>query len=284
MDRQVYYRDIQRDKNKQSTSAIVVDLVKEIRAIMPRLGGKKLYCILQNSLQKLKIGRDKLFTILKANNMLIIPRKKYQKTTNSHHRFKKHKNLIKNTECERVNQIWVSDITYTGNRENPSYLALITDVYSKKIVGFNVSDSLSVDGSVKALEMALSNRNTKKKFPLIHHSDRGLQYCSNEYQKLLKENNIEPSMTEQYDPYENAVAERVNGILKQEFDIDKHNTSLELKTKLISNAIQIYNEKRPHWSNSLLTPNQMYEQTQIKPKTYKKTKGSNIKITTFEVL
>ncbi len=125
-------------------------------------------------------------------------------------------NQIKELEFTRPEQIWVSDITYIGNRKNPSYLALITDAYSKKIVGYNVSDSLNVRGSLSALEMALKNRKYRNE-PMIHHSDRGLQYCSNEYQKILVKNDILLSMTEQDDPYENGIAEKINGILKYEF-------------------------------------------------------------------
>lgn len=244
---------------------------------MPKIGTRKLYYLLENELKELKVGRDKLFNILKANNLLIKPKKKYHITTNSHHRFKKHKNEIKEMEFVRPEQVWVSDITYIGKRENPSYLALITDAYSKKIVGYNVSDSLSVKGSLLALKMALKNRVYKNE-PVIHHSDRGLQYCSNEYQKILEKNDILPSMTEQYDPYENAIAERINGILKQEFDINKYNTNLKTKRKLVQNSINIYNKFRPHLSNYLLTPNQMHKQEILKRKSYKKVKGSNIKL------
>lgn len=160
--------------------------------------------------------------------MLIKPRKRYHITTDSHHRFRKHKNLISTLEIEKPDAVWVSDITYVGNRINPSYLALITDAYSKRIVGYNLSTSLCVKGSLKALEMAMGNREVRN-YPLIHHSDRGLQYCSNDYQKLLKDNDISPSMTEKYDPYENAIAERINGILKQEFDIAKRLKTLVSK-------------------------------------------------------
>ena len=224
---------------------------------MPKIGTRKLYYLLENELRLLKVGRDKLFKILKANQLLIRPKRKYHITTNSHHRFRKHKNQIKELEFTRPEQIWVSDITYIGNRKNPSYLALITDAYSKKIVGYNVSDSLNVRGSLSALEMALKNRKYRNE-PMIHHSDRGLQYCSNEYQKILVKNDILSSMTEQYDPYENAIAERINGILKQEFDIDKDNTTLEIKRELVHNSIEIYNNYRPHLSNYMLTPNQMH--------------------------
>ena len=240
---------------------------------MPKLGGKKLYHILKPELQILRVGRDKLFKVLRANNMLIKPKKKYHVTTNSHHRFRKHKNQIKELEYNRPEQVWVSDITYIGTRENPSYLALITDAYSKKIVGYDVSNSLNVAGSLRALEMALKNRIYRNE-PIIHHSDRGLQYCSNEYQKLLNKNGISSSMTEQYDPYENAIAERVNGILKQEFDIDKYNTAIVIKQKLVQNAIEIYNTSRPHLSNYMLTPNRMHQQNKIKRKGYKKQKAA----------
>jgi len=241
---------------------------------MPKLGGRKLYFLLKDELSTLKVGRDKLFRILKANHMLIKPKKSYHITTDSHHRFRKHKNLISTLEIEKPGLVWVSDITYVGTRVNPSYLALITDAYSKKIVGYNVSNSLSMEGSLAALEMALANR-VYKNHPLTHHSDRGLQYCSNEYQKLIKEHQIKPSMTEKYDPYENAIAERINGILKQEFSIARNIKSLNLKKKLIKNAIEIYNKKRPHLSNQMLTPIQMHAQNKLKRKQYKSKKLNN---------
>ena len=232
---------------------------------MPKIGTRKLYYLLEEELKSLKVGRDKLFKILKTNQLLIKPKKKYHITTNSHHRFRKHKNQIKNIAFTRPEKVWVSDITYIGNRKNPSYLALITDAYSKKISGYNVSDSLNVKGSLAALEMALKNRIYRNE-PIIHHSDRGLQYCSNEYQQVLENNKIQPSMTEEYNPYENGIAERVNGILKQEFDIDKFDANLKIKTKLVQNAIKIYNAFRPHLSNSMLTPKQMHQQNTIKRK------------------
>lgn len=242
--------------------------------IMPRLGTRKLYYLLKNELSILNVGRDKLFRILKANHMLIKPKRSYHTTTDSHHRFRKHKNLVTNVEIEKPEVVWVSDITYVGNRTNPSYLALITDAYSKKIVGYDVSNSLNVEGSIKALDMATKSRVYKNQ-PLIHHSDRGLQYCSNEYQQLLKENDISPSMTEKYDPYENAIAERINGILKQEFSVARNIENLNFKKKLIKNAIAIYNNKRPHLSNQMLTPIQMHEQNKLKRKQYKSKKLNN---------
>jgi transposase InsO family protein len=242
--------------------------------VMPRLGGKKLYFLLKSELNLLKVGRDKLFRILRANHMLIVPKKSYHITTNSHHRFRKHKNLVSTIEIENPESVWVSDITYVGTRTNPSYLALITDAYSKKIVGYDVSKSLAMEGSLRALEMAMTNRRYKEN-SLIHHSDRGLQYCSNEYQKLLKQNRIKSSMTEKYDPYENAIAERINGILKQEFAVAQNIKDFKIKKKIVKNAIEIYNTKRPHLSNHMLTPKQMHEQKKLKRKQYKSKKLNN---------
>ncbi|MDO5980422.1 IS3 family transposase [Flavivirga spongiicola] len=257
VDRQVYYRAIKSKAQRQAIVQKVIALVRGIRNVMPKLGARKLYHLLKKELSALKVGRDKLFKILRANHMLITPKKSYHITTDSHHRFRKHKNLISTMEIEKPESVWVSDITYVGTRSNPSYLALITDAYSKKVVGYNISDSLSMEGSLQALNMALGNRMYKNQ-PLIHHSDRGLQYCSNEYQQLLMSNNISSSMTEKYDPYENAIAERVNGILKQEFDIARSIKDLDIKKKLIKDAIDIYNDQRPHLSNHMLTPEKMH--------------------------
>jgi len=241
---------------------------------MPRLGTRKLYHMLRAELSKINVGRDKLFRILKANKMLIVPKKSYHVTTDSHHRFRKHKNMVSQIEFERPEQVWVSDLTYIGNRKNPSYLALVTDAYSKKIMGYDVSSSLEVNGSVRALEMALKKRSYKVQ-PLVHHSDRGLQYCSNEYQRILNDNAISTSMTEQYDPYENAIAERVNGILKQEFAIAAYATDLATKKLMVRDAIHLYNSLRPHLSNHMLTPNIMHKQSKLKRKQYKSKKLNN---------
>ena len=241
---------------------------------MPKLGCRKLYYLLKDQLSTLNVGRDKLFRILRANHMLIKPKKRYHITTDSHHRFRKYKNLVSILEIEKPESVWVSDITYVGTRKNPSYLALITDAYSKKIVGYNVSNSLSAEGSIQALSMALADRMYKDQ-PLIHHSDRGLQYCSDEYQEILKDNGVKPSMTEKYDPYENAIAERINGVLKQEFDIARNIKNLNVKMKLIKNAIEIYNNQRPHLSNQMLTPILMHKQDGIKRKIYKSKKLNN---------
>lgn len=268
VNRQVYYRNIQTVKRRKSRAVQVIELVESIRLQMPKLGTRKLYFMLENELKQLKVGRDMLFRILKANHMLIVPKRRYHITTNSRHRFRKHKNLIENVVPEKPEQIWVSDITYVGNRQNPMYLALVTDAYSKQIMGHDLSNSLDVSGSLRALKMAVKTRKYKNNV-VTHHSDRGLQYCSNEYQRLLKRSKLNCSMTESYDPYANAVAERVNGILKEEFIGYKNNHSLNIMKKIVDDSIEIYNEQRPHFSCYYKTPKQMHQQNEIKIKTYK---------------
>ena len=249
----------------------VIDLVNGIRKKMPKLGTKKLYHKLKKALKDLGVGRDKLFDILRANSLLIKPKKQYHITTDSHHRFKKHKNLVENLEIKRPEQVLVSDITYVGNRDYPMYLALITDAYSKKIMGYDLSNSLGAEGATLALKMAIKNR-IYPESDLIHHSDRGVQYCCDLYQKVLKKAKIKCSMTERYDPYQNAVAERINGILKQEFIGDVKIRDIGLMKLLIENSIEIYNQERPHYSNFMLTPEEMHLQSKIKMRTYKKQK------------
>ena len=268
IDRQVYYRRIKRKINKEAKAIEVVSMIHQLRQSMPRLGGKKSYHILMDDLKSIKIGRDKLFDILRANHLLIQPKRSYHVTTNSHHRFRKHQNLILDLEINKPNQVWVADITYIGKREKPCYLSIVTDAYSKKIMGYYVAENMNTESSVKALNMAIKQRKSKE-IPLIHHSDRGLQYCANDYQNMLSKNGILPSMTQNSDPYENAVAERINGILKQEFMIDKYNLDLKVMKKIVKESINIYNELRPHYSNFMLTPNKMHLQSQIKMRTYK---------------
>jgi putative transposase len=251
------------------TAEKVIFLVREVRQQMPRIGTRKLYYLLEDQLRDFGIGRDKLFAILKANHLLIKPARSYRITTNSHHRFRKHKDLTAKLTPTRPEQVWASDITYLGGRGNHQYMALVTDTYSKKIVGYDVSSSLSAEGAVRALKMGLKQRAyTDEK--LIHHSDRGLQYCSDSYQNILNKRKIKCSMTESSDPYTNAVAERVNGILKQEFLLDQYSIKLPLMKQLVKNSIQIYNQQRPHLSCYMKTPEQMHCQSQIKIKTYKR--------------
>lgn len=250
----------------------MVQLVLEIRRRMPRIGTRKLYYLLEEPLRTLGVGRDKLFSILKANHLEIVPKRSYRTTTNSHHRFRKHKNLVEQMQLTRPEQVWASDITYVGNRNRHNYLALVTDVYSKKVVGYDLSNSLSVEGTLRALKMAVKQRMYKKE-ALIHHSDRGIQYCSDDYQQLLGKQKITCSMTESYDPYANAVAERVNGILKDEFQLEEYNVGTKTMKKLVKESVNIYNTRRPHYSCYMLTPEQMHRQRGVKIRTYKKNDG-----------
>jgi putative transposase len=273
IDRQVYYRRIRRKIVKQDKAEQVILMVDAIRKIMPRIGTRKLYYLLSDKLLLIKIGRDKFFDILRANHLLIQPKRSYHITTNSHHRFRKHENLILDLEINRPEQVWVSDITYIGKRDNPCYLSLVTDAYSKKIMGYFVANNLNTQSSVMALKMALKQRKNFN-LPLIHHSDRGIQYCANEYQEELIKKRVLCSMTQNSDPYENAVAERINGILKQEFSIDKYNQGAKITNQIVKESVAIYNGLRPHYSNFMMTPNQMHSQNKTKMRTYK-TKNSS---------
>ena len=270
LSRQSYYKNKSSRVKRNADLIIVRDLVIRIRCRMPRIGTRKLYYLIKDELNEsnIKIGRDVLFNFLRAEHLLIKPKRSYVKTTNSKHWMKKHPNLIKNMEVTKPEQLWVSDITYIQTEQGHNYLSLITDAYSKKIMGYELLDNLSTAGPLKALESALKNR--KYTHDLIHHSDRGLQYCSSEYITILKENNVKISMTENGDPYENAIAERVNGILKYEFlIIDGFKNHLQA-LEVISESINIYNESRPHLSCQMLTPNNAHLQQEIKIKKWKK--------------
>ena len=208
-------------------------------------------------IKKVKIGRDTLFKVLREHKMLTL-RKKYScRTTNSHHRFYKYRNIIKDVEITRPNQVWASDITYIRTVKGFCYLALITDMYSRKIVGYDLSDSLELKGCVRALNKAIYNTKTIK--GLVHHSDRGIQYCSNVYTQILKRKKIGISMTEENHCYENAMAERVNGILKDEFYLDQTFTNVAHAKRAAKNAINLYNQIRLHLSLDYKTPNMVYK-------------------------
>ena len=239
---------------------LVKEAVMEIRMQMPRLGTRKLYYLLEKKLSEMsiKIGRDALFSFLKSENMLIKPKKNYTKTTNSKHWLRKHPNLYLGLDVKEPEQVFVSDITYLKSQEQTHYLSLVTDAFSRKIMGYCLSDDMSSENVVKALKMAVKNKKTNK--PSIHHSDRGVQYCSDLYQKELAKNNITPSMTDGYDCYQNALAERVNGILKNEFLVYKCKTKNDLQN-LVNESIEIYNNKRPHLNLNMKTPTFVHEKT-----------------------
>ena len=257
--RQAYYKRQNKLKKLENEREVILDLIKPIRKRMSRVGTIKLYDMIKNDMTKnnINMGRDKLFTFLRQEKMLVKKKKNYTKTTDSFHRFHKYKNLIKDIEVDAPEQVWVSDITYIKTELGHTYLSLITDYYSKKIVGYHLADNLKSESSLIALKMAIKSRQYTNR-TLIHHSDRGFQYCSDEYIKMLTDNNIQPSMTEVYDPYENAIAERVNGILKDEFDIGEGFVNLQQASKEIKYAIETYNTFRPHFSCQMLTPQQAH--------------------------
>jgi len=260
--RQGIYQSHQRALFRQKELEQIKALVLNIRMRMPRIGTRKLYYILKQEFDKLniKIGRDALFNYLRAEHLLIKPLKSYTKTTNSHHWFKKHPNLMKDVKADKVEQFFVSDITFLKSKQAVHFLSLVTDAYSRKIMGYNLSNDMTAESVVKALRNAAKNKITNNE--TIHHSDRGFQYCSSLYQQELVKNKIKPSMTDGYDCYQNAIAERVNGILKQEFLVEKCNNKQELE-QIIKESINIYNGERPHTNLNMKTPNFVHEIARI---------------------
>jgi transposase InsO family protein len=256
-----YYKSERRRKKSEETSNKVISMVKERRKDLPREGGRKLKEALREDFQDkgLKIGRDKLLGILRNNGMLVYRKRSGIRTTNSYHHFHKYNNLIKDLKITRSNQVWVCDITYIRLVKGFCYLVLITDAYSRKIVGHDVSDSLELAGCLRAFKRA--QRMARPAPGLVHHSDRGAQYCSNEYVSLLKKHQVQISMTEEYHCYENAMAERVNGILKDEFYLDQCFLNVKLAKDASENAIDIYNCKRLHLSLDYKIPNDVYKIT-----------------------
>ncbi|WP_394340037.1 IS3 family transposase [Leeuwenhoekiella nanhaiensis] len=252
--RQAIYQAEKRAKTRIDELTLIKPLILKVRQQMPKLGTRKLYYLLKVEFQRIgiKIGRDALFDYLRSESILIKPRKNYTKTTDSRHWLRKHPNLMKDVIPVRPEQYFVSDITYIKSRERTHYLSLVTDAFSRKIMGYHLSDDMSAENVVQAMKMANNNRITSEE--LIHHSDRGLQYCSSLYQTELKRSNVTPSMTDGYDCYQNALAERINGILKGEFLINKCNTGQELKI-LIQQSIKTYNNERPHLSLKYKTSN-----------------------------
>ena len=206
--------------------------------------------------QEVAIGRDRLFRVLRERGLLVRRKKKYMRTTQSAHRFKVYKNLLWYEKPTRAEEVFVADITYIDTLEGYSYLSLITDQYSRKIVGYALSKSLSIEGSMAALKMALRGRKAPQE--LIHHSDRGIQYCSKGYTDLLKKKGVQISMTEENHVYENALAERVNGILKDELKLGEKLLSYYVAKKLVDEAVKIYNEERLHMSLGYITPAQKH--------------------------
>ncbi len=253
--RQAWYKKQKAIYKRAVEEHLIIEMVSDVREEMPRIGSRKLTKILNDS--KVEIGRDALIDILRRNGLLVRRRRNRIKTTQSYHWLRKYRNLIKGLNPTGPHQLWVSDITYIKVTDGVLYLFLITDAYSKKIIGFCLADSLEATHAIQALKMALRQKpvGTHK---LIHHSDRGVQYCCRDYVKLLEKAKIQISMTEDGDPLDNSIAERVNGILKDEWIYEKRNLDACLAKTYVPKIINIYNEKRPHLSIDLLTPNQAH--------------------------
>ena len=259
--RQAYYQQMNYNYKEVVKSEILLQLVGKERKLMPRIGGRKLLYMIQDRLpQELQLGRDSFFEFLRENGLLVRKKRYKAKTTFSNHWLRKYPNLIKDFTPDGPHQLWVSDITYIETEQGFTYLFLITDAYSRKIIGWSVADTLESKHAIIALYMALSQ------LPagitnVFHHSDRGVQYCCDKYVKLLQKNHFLISMTDNGDPLENAIAERVNGILKTEWLYDIKIQTKEKAKEEVNRIISIYNNNRPHCSLDLLTPNQAHYQS-----------------------
>lgn len=266
--RQSYYDHTASETKKMLQREIVLQLVQAKKAILPNSGVRKMYHLIKDQLaeQELQYGRDKLFDLLREENLLVKRKKSFVKTTNSNHPFRKYTNLLKDSQLDYVFAAVVCDITYIDTCEGFLYLALVTDVFSKRIVGFDLSASLELEGCKRAAQMfiQLLHKTYPKKFAkntnIIHHSDHGSQYCSYIYTGLLKEHHILISMGEIGNCYENAMAESMNSILKNEFEMGQRFVSKKIAHKTLNQAIDIYNNIRPHGSLKMATPMQIFKQ------------------------
>jgi transposase InsO family protein len=241
---------------------IILQMVKEVRDKLPVAGVRMLYIKLKDDMNRMgiKLGRDGLFDLLRSENMLIKRRKRRIWTTNSNHGLRVYPNLLSDIDINRPNQVWVSDITYWRVGEDFVYISLITDAYSKKILGYNVAKTLEGINALKALKMAIA----QAPFPLrhiIHHSDRGIQYCSKKYVKILQKNHFKISMAAKGNPLENPVAERINGTIKNDFLYHYKVQNLSEAREALQKTIRIYNNERPHSSVENLTPFQAHQKT-----------------------
>lgn len=257
--RQAYYQSKNSVQQVLIEQEILLAKIGAIRKDHKRLGGRKLFFKLEDFMDehRIKMGRDAFFDLLRDHNLLIKQRKRYHVTTNSNHWMKKYPNLIKDIEPLGPNEVWVSDITYWKTKAGHYYISFITDAYSRKIVGYQVADTMEAVESVSALKMAIKTLKPDAD-GLIHHSDRGSQYCSSAYVKTLRKSNIQISMTQNGDPLENAIAERVNGIIKGEYLFDYEITSLSKAKEILKSVVRLYNEDRPHSSIGNAAPSQMH--------------------------
>ena len=260
MSRQNYYVARRYRQRRQIDEELVVKLVQTERQVQPRLGTRKLLYLLRPEWEKagVSLGRDRFFNLLNDRKLLVDRKRAGPKTTNSRHSLPVFHNLIRDKEVTAPHQVWVSDLTYVRTEEGFLFASLITDMYSRKIVGGYIGDSLESIGCQKALEAALEQLPTGR-FP-IHHSDRGCQYCCHEYVERLQKRGLSISMTEEAHCYENAVAERVNGILKQEYELDATFRTQEQAREAFEQALRLYNERRPHLKLNYKTPSEAHRQ------------------------
>jgi putative transposase len=258
--RQAYYQNKKQIEKSMIEQELTLAEIKSIRKIHKRIGGRKLHFKLAKFIKAhgIKMGRDALFDLLKANQLLIKQRKRYHITTNSNHWMKKYPNLIKDLIITGPNQVWVSDITYWKTKGRHYYISFVTDAYSRKIVGYHVAETMEAIESVAALNMALEQLSPDVTM-LIHHSDRGAQYCSTEYVTVLKNSGIQISMTENGDPLENAIAERINGIIKGEYLVDCEINTLSQAKDFLKSVVKLYNEERPHSSLNNAAPSDVHD-------------------------
>lgn len=265
--RQAYYQRLNYQYQECAEEGIIVEMIEEYRKDMGRIGGRKLWKELNKRLPE-GIGRDKLFDILDKYHLKVHRRRRTVRTTWSESWLHRFPNLVKDLVLTAANQVWVSDITYIETESGFVYLHLVTDAYSKKIMGWCLAPGLHAQHTIEALQMAIRNAGCSLK-GLIHHSDRGCQYCCEKYVKLLQDNGIEISMTQSGDPRDNAIAERVNGILKTEWLYDDHFIGMEDAYKRVAEVINIYNTRRPHLSLDYKTPEQAYTETGVQKKVWK---------------
>lgn len=258
---------------KEEQAIVIKKMIAPIRKKMPRYGTRKLHLDIQDQLQenKIKMGRDGFMTFCKNHQLLVPKTKRYFVTTDSNHHFRRSPNLIKTLAITHSEQVWVFDITYIKLDGKHAYLALVTDLYSKKIMGCCLDDNMRVGLVKDALEMAIKSRETTHP-NIIHHSDRGIQYCCPDYAEFAEKRGMVLSTTEKYDPYENAVAERINETLKYEFGLIKTIPDLTTAKKMLKEAVQVYNNERRHCSLEMKTPNYAHAKQEHKYKSYAKKK------------
>jgi putative transposase len=256
--RQAYYERLKHNLKQQSEDERLLDFVRGIRYHHPKMGTKKLFFSKRQEIKEIApdMGRDKFFAFLGKHKLLVYRRRKYAVTTQSFGRFREYKDHYNGKKWNAPHQAWVSDITYVRIKEGFHYLSLITDAYSRKIIGYKLAPTLETKWCVQALEMAI--KQCPKTKGIVHHSDRGFQYCSHLYTNRLKKSKIDISMGEVGNCYDNAMAERVNGILKQEYMLDETFKDTRTAHQAVEQAVKLYNKQRPHWALNLKIPDKVH--------------------------